>query len=158
MIKAFNLWLPAYARQRLYDLFTYRDLPEKHLIISICDHFDFGSGGEYNEGEEEKIKMSEPVQQLVKSAISPLAREIRSSIDFFERQNDVHVQRIYACGGSACSAPLLTILGEAVGTPVECWNAVERLDVSQLNGEAQQVLAAGPSLAAAVGVAAARLN
>jgi len=32
----------------------------------------------------------------MKTAISPLAREIRSSIDFFERQNDLHVSQIYA--------------------------------------------------------------
>jgi len=110
------------------------------------------------EAEEEKRKMSPPVQELVKTAISPLAREIRSSIDFFERQNDLHVQRIYACGGSASSPQVLEILGEAVGTPVECWNAVESLDVSQFNGGTRRVLSMGPSLAAAVGVAAGRLS
>lgn len=110
------------------------------------------------EAEEEKRKMSPPVQELVKTAISPLAREIRSSIDFFERQNDLHVQRIYACGGSASSPQVLEILGEAVGTAVECWNAVESLDVSQFNGGTRRVLSMGPSLAAAVGVAAGRLS
>ncbi|HVM60732.1 MAG TPA: pilus assembly protein PilM [Verrucomicrobiae bacterium] len=110
------------------------------------------------EAEEEKRKMSPPVQELVKTAISPLAREIRSSIDFFERQHDLHVQRIYACGGSACSPPALTILGEAVGTPVECWNTVDSLDVSQFNGGTRRVHSIGPSLAGAVGVAVARLS
>jgi type IV pilus assembly protein PilM len=110
------------------------------------------------EAEDEKRKMSPPVQELVKTAVSPLAREIRSSIDFFERQNDLHVQRIYACGGSACSAPLLTILGEAVGTPVECWNTVDSLDLSQFNGGSRRVHTIGPSLAAAIGVAVARLS
>ena len=109
------------------------------------------------EAEEEKRKMSEPVQELVKTAISPLAREIRSSVDFFERQNDRHVGHIYACGGSACSPQVLTLLGEAVGTRVECWNPIESLDVSHLNGEKPRLLAVGPLLAAAVGVAAARL-
>lgn len=110
------------------------------------------------EAEEEKRKMSAPVQELVKTAISPLAREIRSSIDFFERQNDLHVQRIYACGGSASSPQILTILSDAVGTPVECWNAVESLDVSQFNGGTRRVLSVGPSLAAAVGAAVGRLS
>jgi Tfp pilus assembly PilM family ATPase len=110
------------------------------------------------EAEEEKCKMSAPVQELVKAAISPLAREIRSSIDFFERQNDLHVRRICACGGAACSAQVLAILGEAVGTQVESWNPVQSLDVSHFNGESQRVLAIGPALAAVVGVAAARLS
>jgi type IV pilus assembly protein PilM len=111
-----------------------------------------------HEAEEEKRKMSEPVQKLVKTAISPLAREIRSSIDFFERQNERHVHRIYACGGSACSPQVLTVLGEAVGAQIECWNPIQSLDVSQLNGGTERVLALGPSIAAAVGVAAARLS
>ena len=110
------------------------------------------------EAEEEKRKMSAPIQELVKTAISPLAREIRSSIDFFERQHDQHVRHIYACGGSACSPQVLTILGEAVGASIECWNPVEGLDISHLNGERERVLAAGPSLAGAVGVAASRLS
>ena len=94
----------------------------------------------------------------MKTAISPLAREICSSIDFFERQNDLHVQRIYACGGSGSSPQTPSILGEAVGTPVECWNAVESLDVSQFNGGTRRALSIGPSLAAVVGVAAGRLS
>ena len=111
-----------------------------------------------NEAEEEKRKMSGPIQELVKTAISPLAREIRSSIDFFERQNDLHVSQIYACGGSASSPQVLSILGEAVGTHVECWNLVETLDVSHFNGETQRVLTLGPSLAAAIGAVIPRLS
>jgi Tfp pilus assembly PilM family ATPase len=136
-------------------------------LITRIMHFGGAQVSEYigqvlmlkpQEAEEEKRKMSPPVQELVKTAISPLAREIRSSIDFFERQNDLHVQRIYACGGSASSPQVLEILGAAVGTPVECWNAVESLDVSQFNGGTRRVLSMGPSLAAAVGVAAGRLS
>ena len=136
-------------------------------LITRIMHFGGAQLSEYigqvlmlkpQEAEEEKRKMSAPVQELVKTAISPLAREIRSSIDFFERQHDLHVRRICACGGSACSPQVLTILGEAVGAQIECWNLVEGLDVNHFNGESERVLAIGPSLAAAVGVAAARLS
>lgn len=136
-------------------------------LITRIMHFGGAQVSEYigqvlmlkpQESEEEKRKMSPPVQELVKTAISPLAREIRSSIDFFERQHDLHVGRICACGGSACSPQVLAILGEAVGMPVECWNPVDGLDVSQFNGATQRVHSLGPSLAAAVGVAAARLS
>ncbi|HUJ72001.1 MAG TPA: pilus assembly protein PilM [Verrucomicrobiae bacterium] len=136
-------------------------------LITRIMHFGGAQLSEYvgqvlmlkpQEAEEEKRKMSPPVQELVKTAISPLAREIRSSIDFFERQHDLHVRRICACGGSACSPQVLSILGEAVGAQIECWNLVESMDVSHLNGEREQALVIGPSLAAAVGVAAARLS
>lgn len=136
-------------------------------LITRIMHFGGAQISEYigqilmlkpQEAEEEKRKMSPPVQELVKTAISPLAREIRSSIDFFERQNDLHVRRICACGGSACSPQVLTILGEAVGMQVDCWNPVDGLDISQFNGATQRVHAIGPCLAAAVGVAAGRLS
>ena len=136
-------------------------------LITRIMHFGGAQVSEYvgqilmlkpQEAEEEKRKMSPPVQELVKTAISPLSRDIRSYINFFERQNDLHVQRIYACGGSASSPQMLAILGEAVGTPVECWNAVESLDMSQFNGGTRRVLSMGPSLAAAVGVAVGRLS
>jgi type IV pilus assembly protein PilM len=136
-------------------------------LITRIMHFGGAQLSEYigqvlmlkpQEAEEEKRKMSVPIQELVKTAISPLAREIRSSIDFFERQHDLHIRGIYACGGSACSPQVLTILGEAVGAQIECWNLMKDLDVSHLNGESERVLAIGPSLAAAVGVAAVRLS
>src|SRR5207245_728747 len=106
-------------------------------LITRIMHFGGGQLNEYisqvlmlkpQEAEEEKRKMSPPVQELVKTALSPLAREIRSSIDFFERQHDLHVRRIYACGGTASSPHVLASLAEAVGTQVECWNPVESLE------------------------------
>ena len=66
-------------------------------LITRIMHFGGAQLSEYisqilmlepREAEEEKLKMSEPVRELVRTAISPLAREVRSSIDFFERQHD----------------------------------------------------------------------
>lgn len=110
------------------------------------------------EAESEKRKMPEPIRELVRTALSPLAREIRSSVDFFERQHDQHVRRVLACGGTACSTAILELLGEAVGLPVECWNPVAKLNLNGLNGETPAAMAEGPALAAALGVAMARLH
>ncbi len=107
--------------------------------------------------EEEKIKMSEAVQPLVGQALSPLAREIRSSIDFFERQQDCHVTRAFACGGSATSPLILKFLSEEVGFHIEPWNPVQALSIAHLNGEAQTLERVAPCLAAAIGVAAPQL-
>ncbi len=108
--------------------------------------------------EVEKIKMGESVQEFVKTALSPLAREIRSSIDFFERQHDCHISRLFACGGSACSSKLLELLGEDVGIHIEQWNPVDGLATEHLNGERAKLAEVGPSLAAAVGAAVVRLQ
>lgn len=110
-----------------------------------------------NAAEQEKVKMSEPVQALVRTAISPLARELRSSIDFFERQHECRVSEAFACGGGACSPVLLELLSEAVGVRVERWNPVETFDTTHFNGAGAQLSELAPTLAAAVGAAAARL-
>jgi type IV pilus assembly protein PilM len=107
--------------------------------------------------EEEKMRMSETVQPLVKTALLPLAREIRASVDFFERQQECHVTRAYSCGGSACSEALLGFLGEEVGMPIAQWNPLEGYDLSQLNGEGPVLTGIAPSLAVALGAAVARV-
>lgn len=57
--KHFNIWLFFYLRQRLRNALRNKKLPERHIIISICDHFDFGSSGKYREGEENVIRQWE---------------------------------------------------------------------------------------------------
>jgi type IV pilus assembly protein PilM len=103
--------------------------------------------------EEEKLKMSEAVQPLVSQALSPLAREIRSSIDFFERQQECHVTRAFACGGSACSPHILQFLSDEVGFRIEAWNPVQQLSTAHFNGESEKLDHVAPSLAAAIGAA-----
>lgn len=109
------------------------------------------------EAEEEKLKMSDPVQALIKAAIAPLARELRSSIDFFERQHECHVGAAFACGGTAASPHILDFLSEAAGLRVACWNPIQNLGTAQLNGDGKGLAEWAPSLAVAIGVAAARL-
>lgn len=105
------------------------------------------------EAEEEKLKMPDAVQPIVRQSLSPLAREIRSSIDFFERQQECHVTRTFACGGGACSPKILEFLSEEVGFRLECWDPVQSLDTAHFNGERGNLTCIAPSLAAAIGVA-----
>ena len=115
-------------------------------------------GVELPVAELEKLKMSEPVQSLVQAAIIPLARELRSSIDFFDQQHECRIGRTLACGGGACSAKILEILGRETGISIEPWNSLQRIDTSQTRGDRAQLATIGPELAAAVGAALARLT
>ena len=103
------------------------------------------------------MKMTEPIQGLVRAALSPLAREVRSSIDFFERQHEHHVVAAFACGGTATSPHILKFLGADVGLHIECWNPLATYDASHLNGDGTQLMTLAPNLAAVIGVAVARL-
>jgi type IV pilus assembly protein PilM len=112
---------------------------------------------EVGAAEEEKLKMSDPVQPLVRSALVPLAKEVRSSIDFFERQHECHVTKAFACGGSASAPAIIDFLSDQVGTKIECWNPIQSYETSHFNGDGAKLTALAPSLAAAVGAAAVRV-
>ncbi len=56
--KDMHLWLLPYLVQRIIGLFSARPR-ERHIIIAICDHFDFGSRGTYTPGEEGILKLWE---------------------------------------------------------------------------------------------------
>jgi type IV pilus assembly protein PilM len=109
------------------------------------------------EAEQEKLQMTEVAQTLIRSALTPLAKELRSSIDFFERQHDCRVSKALACGGSACSGKFLDLLSDEAGIRLEAWNPVRNFDTTALNGARASLESLAPSLAAAVGAAAASL-
>lgn len=58
--KHLHLWLFSYLMQRVSSFFGFKARPAaKHIIICICDHFDFGSSGAYSPGEENILKIWE---------------------------------------------------------------------------------------------------
>jgi Tfp pilus assembly PilM family ATPase len=107
--------------------------------------------------EEEKRKMPEGLSALVRTALQPLAREVRSSIDFVERQYDCHITRAFVGGGTACGSVMVQVLGEDIGLGMEVWNPLEGVTLTALEGEAERLKSLAPSLGGAVGAAIARL-
>jgi type IV pilus assembly protein PilM len=85
-----------------------------------------------------------------------IGREIRSSIDFIERQFDCEVRHGFAGGGCACDPSIVEALGEAIGMQLERWNPLEgyRTDAA---GDPTALSAVAPCLGAAIGVAVATL-
>lgn len=57
--KELQFWLFSYIWQRAAALAGGPKPPERHIIIAICDHFDFGSRGKYESGEESLFKLWE---------------------------------------------------------------------------------------------------
>lgn len=55
-----HLWLFSYICGRIArEKRGYRKLRNRNIIICICDHFDFGSGGRYIKGEEDIVRLWE---------------------------------------------------------------------------------------------------
>ena len=67
-------------------------------------------GISYAEAEGIKMGMPSEVQPTLEALVSPLGRELRASLDFFEHQQDKHVSQVFISGGSARSEFIVKIL------------------------------------------------
>lgn len=104
--------------------------------------------------EEQKRVTGKGVLPVMQGVLQVLARDVRSSIDFVERQYECEIRHAFVAGGSACNELLVETLGQEVGMHIERWSPAGRL---QVVGEAAQLPLLAPSLAAAIGVAVGKL-
>ncbi|MCX7887993.1 MAG: pilus assembly protein PilM, partial [Verrucomicrobiae bacterium] len=91
------------------------------------------------------------VRNLLRESVAPLAREIRASVDFVERQHDCEIEHAYAGGGIGANEVILGILSEEAGVAIRRLNPLEGCVVGDKVAATVQEVA--PVLAAAVGVA-----
>jgi type IV pilus assembly protein PilM len=144
----------------------------KHSSITILDGGELmlnrvlGIGGDrltaslaeaigisYPEAEGIKVGMPTEVQPHLESALHPLARELRASLDFFETQNDKTVGTVFVSGGSARSELIVQTLQNELMTPCKLWNPSGFMELAvspEKLGEIEQVI---PQLAVAIGTA-----
>jgi type IV pilus assembly protein PilM len=109
----------------------------------------------YAEAEGIKVGMPDQVQAAMQALLSPLGRELRASIDFFEHQQDKPVSQVFVSGGSARSPFIIETLQSELMVPCKSWNPVSFLNPAlppEQLGELEQV---APQLAVAAGGAVA---
>ena len=112
-------------------------------------------GVSYAEAEGIKVGMPQEVESSLQPLLSPLGRELRASIDFFEHQQDKTVGQIFMSGGAAQSEFIMQTLQSELMVPCKSWNPTSFLQLAlppQQMGEVEQV---APQLAVAVGAAVA---
>ena len=105
------------------------------------------------EAEGIKVGMPQEVDETIQPLLTPLGRELRASIDFFEHQQDKTVSQVFFSGGSSISDHIVTALQSELMVPCKSWNpaGAYTLDVApQRMGEIEQV---APQLTVAVGAA-----
>ena len=112
-------------------------------------------GVSYAEAENIKVGMPQEVESSLQPLLSPLGRELRASIDFFEHQQDKTVGQVLMSGGAARSEFIMQTLQSELMVPCKGWNPTTFMNMA-LNphqmGEVEQV---APQLAVAVGGAVA---
>lgn len=107
----------------------------------------------YAEAEGIKVGMPQEVQSQLESLVSPLGRELRASIDFFEHQNDRAVSRVYLSGGSTRSEIILQCLQTELMVECATWNPASTLQLNLSEAQAADFAQASPQLAVALGAA-----
>jgi type IV pilus assembly protein PilM len=105
------------------------------------------------EAEGVKIGMAQEVQEAIQPLLTPLGRELRASIDFFEHQQDKTVSQVFFSGGSAKAEPMVQALQSELMVPCKSWNPTSSLTLALDPQKMSEVELAAPQLAVAVGAA-----
>jgi len=106
------------------------------------------------EAEGIKVGMPQEVEETIQPLLTPLGRELRASIDFFEHQQDKTVSQVFFSGGSSISDHIIQALQSELMVPCKSWNPAGAFTTNvapQRLGELEQI---APQLTVAVGAAA----
>jgi type IV pilus assembly protein PilM len=114
-------------------------------------------GISYAEAEGIKVGMPQEVQKELQALISPLGRELRASLDFYEHQNDRPVTKVYVSGGIARSEVILEMLQNELMIECKQWNPTAFMEVTVPPQQAAELEQVSPQLAVAIGAAMATL-
>ena len=110
-------------------------------------------GISYAEAEGIKIGMVNEVQPALESMLTPLGRELRASIDFFEHQLDRPVSQVFVSGGSSRSEFIVQSLQTEMMVECKTWNPTSFLQLELPPHEAAEIEQIAPQLTVAVGAA-----
>lgn len=111
----------------------------------------------YAEAEGIKVGMAGEVQSTLEGVLTPLGRELRASIDFFEHQQDRPVSAVFMSGGSTRSEYVLQVLQQELMIETRVWNPTSFLKLELPPQQTAEIELVAPQLAVAVGAAVAAL-
>ena len=172
-VNAFEL---AMAKEFADEVVALVDIGFRHSSICVLDHGELALtrmvniGGDkltaglaemmnisYAEAEGIKVGMAPEVQSSLETQVSPLGRELRASLDFFEHQQDRPVAQIFVSGGSARSEMILQMLHTEMLADCKTWNPSGFLQLALPGQQAVEMEHVGSQLAVAIGAAMAAL-
>lgn len=94
------------------------------------------------------------VREAIAPVLDDLTNEVNLSLDYFEHQSEGALDAVYLSGGSALAPFLGEALERALERRARVWNPIEGLQVRAQTVDVEDLQAAGPSLAVALGLAA----
>ena len=111
----------------------------------------------YAEAESIKVGMPAEVQAQLEPLVSPLGRELRASIDFYEHQQDRPVTHIFITGGTARSEVIVQALQQELMLECKILNPAASLQMELSPQQREELEQVGPQLTVALGAALAGL-
>jgi Tfp pilus assembly PilM family ATPase len=93
------------------------------------------------------------VQAALEALLSPLGRELRASIDFFEHQQDRPISQVFVTGGSARSEFIVQSLQNEMMVECKTWNPTAFLRMALPPQQTAEIEQVASQLTVAVGVA-----
>lgn len=110
-------------------------------------------GISYAEGEGIKVGMAEEVQAIMQPLLSPLGRELRASVDFFEHQNDKAVGQVLISGGAGLSDFIIQTLQSDLMVSCKSWNPFVSLGLALSEQKAAEIAKIAPQFVVVAGAA-----
>jgi len=110
-------------------------------------------GISYAEAEGIKIGIPAEVQNCLEPLITPLARELRASIDCFEHQQDRTITQVFLSGASARSEFITQALQAELMLECKPWNPISFMDLALSPEQAAGIDQVAQQLTVAVGAA-----
>ncbi len=111
----------------------------------------------YAEAEGIKVGMASEVSAVLESVLSPLGRELRASVDFYEHQQDRPVAQIFMTGGSTRSELIVQTLQQELMVETKTWNPTVFLQMDLPPQQAAEIEHVSAQMAVAIGTAVAAL-
>ena len=112
----------------------------------------------YAEAEGIKVGMPQEVEGHLLPLLTPLGRELRASIDFFEHQREKTVNKVLICGGAARSEFLVQMLQAELAVQCKAWFPTEGLNIALGAQQMTEIEQVSSILAVAIGSAAMTLS
>jgi type IV pilus assembly protein PilM len=107
----------------------------------------------YAEAEGIKVGMAGEVQNVLESQLTPLGRELRASIDFFEHQQDRSVSQVFLSGGSSKSEFIVETLRRELMVECRTWNPTTFMKLALSAEQSAELEPVAPQLIVAIGAA-----
>ncbi len=111
----------------------------------------------YAEAEGIKVGMPGEVAAVLESVLTPLATELRASLDFYEHQHDRRVAQVFMTGGSTRSELIVQTLQHELMAETKTWNPTAFLQMDLPPKQAAEIEQVSAQMAVAVGTAVAAL-